>query len=385
VTEAGRPDASGPAGPTYRYVRFGGAYVSLERDLHALAWPLLTCRPLRGVPRRGTLGFSSAVVVLQRLARLAVALAAQRLGRPLRRPILRLPVDGHVALPLNVGGYKIIDLKRRTVTTLFPRDGDVCPVVRHVRKSLRVGRRAFAPSVVRYDLRERILEEAFINGTPTATADLGQHAVDDVVVPLVFRIVTAHPPRRVGLADYLERRLRTMDDDLTRLVRAPDREPVAAFVRQTAARLRPFARSDVGLALSHGDVWQDNILTYRGAHYAIDWAASDYRSALYDLHFALFIPLETPQAPPLDRVRAALPRAVAALRRRLQERVPAHAPILLPPGLTDDALRWVFYLEFMASCLEDCRDTPSGAVTAHRTKRMRTFVDAFAAFERAAG
>ena len=87
------------------------------------------------------------------------------------------------------------------------------------------------------------------------------------------------------------------------------------------------------LVLSHGDLWPGNVLTERGDVYAIDGGASDHRSAL-------------------------------------------------PEGLSDSALRWIFYLEFLASCLQECGGNVGEAVRVHRTRRMTTLIRVFDAYER---
>lgn len=44
---------------------------------------------------------------------------------------------------------------------------------------------------------------------------------------------------------------------------------------------------------------------------------------------------------------------------------------------------WIFYVEFLASCLQECGESVGEAVLAHRTRRMTTLIGVFDAYERA--
>lgn len=367
---------------TYRYARIGGAYVAMDRSLVEVSWRLLTCQPLLAELRRARPGGTLARLPprargLYQVLRFVAAVAGARLGLRLRRPTLRLAIDGHVALPLNLGGHKVIDLERRTVVTLFDPDGDVEPIRDHVRRSERVAQRPFAPSVIAADVEGRTLVETFVNGAPTPMTD-------DVLLPLVTRIILAEEPHDVSLSDYLGRRLETLTD-LSLIEHPDDRERVRRFTHRVAERVGSLTEARLGLVLSHGDLWPGNVLTERGVVYAIDWGASDHRSAFYDLHFALFIPYEAAAADAgaLERVADRLARGSETVRANVRAHAGAErAATLFPEGLSDSALRWIFYLEFLASCLQECGGDVGEAVRAHRTRRMTTLIRVFDAYER---
>ena len=377
-------------GRGYRYARFGKLYISLEREPLTLIWCLVNATaPLAlDLERRSCRGWLRRLPPRPRsywyVARFVLSLRRPRFVPPALRDTLLLPVDGHVALPLSMGGYKVIDLRKHTVTTLFAPSSDRCSLVRHVRTQRRLGRHDFVPSVLSYDLRQRTLVEEYIDGTPTPMVRPAGEALDDTVLPLLEQFIMAERPREVALHAYLAERSRAVIESLNRLDHAGDRQAVERVVLEHADRLRRRPDTGLGLVLSHGDLWQENVLRCRGVLYAIDWGASDQRAALYDAHFASFIALESEAAerPTLDHVRSRLDHAARWLRRRVQQRAPERFETLFPPQLDGAAHRSLFYLEFMASCARELQEAAGAEVRGLRARRLRSFADIFERFDR---
>jgi hypothetical protein len=372
------------SGGTYRYARVSHLYVALKQN--PLAWPwyvLKRMRPLsiiRKKPsRRGVA--KHLPPPLNRwysLSRMMLEGTKVQITNPDQHEVISLPIEGHIAIPLSLGGYKVINFASDTVTTLFPRNHDPKQIARHVRKARQLGRYPFVPHVTRYNLKEGWLEEAYVNGSPLSDTEL----YDARVVSLLADIALAAPPKRIMLGEYLDMLLMQIKEDAASLPNSSVRQQLERFCQGTVGRLQEFRQQEICLVLSHGDAWRSNILDIDGKLVAIDWGASGDRSLLYDLHFAKFILLEPSQAPDLSTVRDALTRALEEFMRNLEARAPERLTEFLPNDVPLAVFRSLFYLEFLVASLHEYREVPAESVRTHRVRRITLFLKVFMDFER---
>jgi hypothetical protein len=372
---------------SYSYLKAGSFYFSLEQNVLALIWRLYR----RGKPfvpdsrpRHRLLRPFSSIVRLSRVLRFALPYLKVRYGSARRLNFIRhLPVSGQIVFPLRKGGYKVFDLQRGVVVTLFPSEADVATVEDAIDRMRSIGRHDFAPEVRQWHVEERWCEETYINGARTQLLKNDWRVFDMTYRSLIEAIILAEPPKRVALHTYVEAQQ-------TIFTREAEIRSASWFDEIKVARVRNFvmrmseqicrcSTGELGLSFSHGDLTRGNTLICSGQPFIIDWDTGGFRNALHDVHFCFLMMLNPGKnQPELTVLAAKLDQALAQVRATVAEARPDVAAMLFPSTLPEEAHRWLFYIEHISLLVEELLQTTNEA---HRLGQLLTHLDIFEKFE----
>lgn len=374
---------------SYRYIKVGSFYFTLEQDGLALA-RLLYSRGRPFVPdgklRHRLLRPFAGAIRLYRVLRFVLPYLKARYGGK-RQPdhTLHLPVSGQVVFPLRTGGYKAFDLQRNAVVTLFPSEADAAVVEKAIGRKRKIGRQDFAPTLRQWRVEERWCEEDYINGSKAPSVTKDWRVFDTILKPLIEALILAEPPQRVALHAYVEAQQNPFTEeaevrsaswfDEAKVTRVRD------FVGRMSERICRSATGEIGLSLSHGDLGAQNVLICSNRSFIIDWDTAGYRSALHDAYFVFLMTLNRKNPPEPALLAAKLNQALAQLRAAVTEAHPDVAAVLFPPTVPEEVLRWLFYIEHVHVLVVELLQTADGFVAYHRLEKLLRHLDSFERFE----
>jgi hypothetical protein len=404
-TRAEQPRSEAPTVPAYRYRRIGTLYVCLDQNVARMAWLLwFRANPFMLEKRRTTRPLHRvyfAMVKALRILRFALVVSASRAGLLRQQPAasVTLPFFGNIATRLRIGGYKLFDLAAGTVITSLAPDHDLEVVSTQITRAEDAARLGFAPAVLEADESRRCYTESYFNAPPLSALRIRtDERLHGYIVPTIAKLLTANPPRRVRLTDYVgEMRGIIFGDSrgiahpmFGRCLDARRVQVVRWFVEEQCALLSGSPWSEVFLSDSHGDLHAANILLDESGTVVIDWNNFTRKSILYDLHMVLFrlyrpIRPSRPSATPEANAPAVLTEkinvTIRSLQRDLQARCPQLAEGLEPAAAGEDHYRRLFYLEFMCKAIEKFWENTSPEALARRLDHTIRWVENFRDFE----
>ena len=367
----------------YRYLHIGKygkhyQYFNLDHHPLLLVWRLYWYGKSLGFRRRGvrrTLGD------FKRLLSISKTLFYFRRQMSPSCDLLVLPVCGHVCLQVQ-HGYKVFDLRQQVIIKLFTPDIDLAFVEHEISSVRRVGVHSFAPTVSRWNEKERWYEEDYVNGYPVPEPEWTTflHTFHESVPPIVARILAAFPLQEVRTSVYAAELNQRIQDILHSIeyLDAAKLTQIRSFVHEMIDCLR-LEELSIYLGWSHGDFTQRHVLTTERGTMLIDWEWAAYRNALYDLYDALFKPYRRLRVRSANSYAAAgmtvvIEQAISQLRLRGDHYTSADRVSLIASLETIHVYRWIYYVEKLYLLL-------GRELTNRRMDIILQFVSAFTHYE----
>ncbi|SFD66874.1 Phosphotransferase enzyme family protein [Lentibacillus persicus] len=201
---------------------------------------------------------------------------------------------GHFLLNLRNGEIKVFDLEKQIVTTVFGDRLSISEVEKQIRNAKKSEECRLTPGVICYSLKKRCITEKYINGSrPIYDLDQLTTFYNDVF-PLLSDILTSTKPKRVSFSRVIKDKYFALESQLYHLefncsIRQGI-EPVRNFLKTIHSQLEEKPHEgEMDLVLSHGDLWEGNILMRNGRNYVIDWTTLGTRSVYFDFYYAMFM------------------------------------------------------------------------------------------------
>lgn len=266
----------------YQYVKQGRPFICLQQNPFLLLWLVffkhksLRLSALRVNRKTGISGFK------------AVALHAL-INKKINRGVV-LPIRGQLALAVH-RGYKVFDLDRKLVTRVINKDVDssiVCEEIKGVRTA---GRLECAPSVKKWDEKERWYEEDYLIGDQQSLFNESESGklFDLFHSKVQFCLQDLSKLERftqVNSRRYIEENARIIEDQ--RLfdpgLNQAKIQKVRTFLSSITAQLLHQVSGETVLTFSHGDFSLVNILSTNRGIKVIDWEGAKFRGLLHDLY-----------------------------------------------------------------------------------------------------
>ena len=377
--------AGEPRSVQHRYIHIGKdgkdcAYFSLDHHPLLLVWRLYWYGKPLGF--RGP-GLHRLLVSFKRLFNISKELFYYRRHPPSFRDLLILPVYGHVGLQVQ-HGYKVFDLRRQMVSKYFTPDFELARVRREISSVRRVGAHDFAPTVHRWNVKERWYEEDYINTycTPRPDWTTFLRTFHESLPPLVARIIAAFPLQEVRTLVHAEELSRQIQDTLhlDEHLDAVKLNQIRSFIKDTMDCLRLADERLVYLGWSHGDYKSKHVHPRTHGNILIDWEWAGYRSVLYDLYDAFFKSYRRFRLHPirgceLPAVSVVVAQAICQLQLYLERSVSADGIPLMISLDTTQVYRRFYYIERI--CILLGREE----ITDRRLDRVLQYITAFTSYE----
>jgi hypothetical protein len=342
---------------SYRYLKVGSLYLSLEHNVFILSW-LLFFNANSLVPENRTRHkLLQLFIRLYRVLCLVLPYTAKRYG-PVRRrtAMITLPLNGHVALRLRFGNYKVFDLGKSSVFTTFMPGLQPSVLANKVKKAKELGKYEFAPRLKQWHGEGKWLEEEYINGSTSPRFYSSSHIACASFLPFIETLMLSTPPRVVHVRAYLSQQQRILaeleNNPPAAWLSRSNVRPIKDFVEEASQCVLALPITEIGLTLSHGDLWAKNLLITQKGHRAVDWDDFDFRSSLHDLYFIFFRILERKTKPEPALIAAKLGEAKRSLKASVARRKPELLQELFLSDAAEDAYRWLFYIEHVCLIAE---------------------------------
>lgn len=328
----------------YQYVEINRHYYCLQQNLFTLAWFLLfKSRSLQFRPsfRRQNL--------VQKLTRLVLHQCRLRKIEH----VLELPVYGNLILRVH-RGYRIFNYQKDTTKKIIDPDVPLASVAREIEGVCTAGQLVFAPTVIRFNIKERWYEEELINGhvsyvLPKSNSAALLKMYHENIAPCIEQMILLTPPVETTIGAVLTKCVTVLEDyklstpelDVSKIQR------IQKFGFSMIEQLWTEERRQIHLVFSHGDFSLRNMLCTKKGLVVLDWESVDRRSMLFDLYNCFFTELYYNRVS--TNLVSEINQAVSSLQSRLRSQIPNTVTSVLPSA---EAYRWLYYVERICMLLD---------------------------------
>lgn len=190
---------------------------------------------------------------------------------------------GECLLKLRFGEFKVFNLKKEKVITVFPD----CVPISNIQERLRSLRqvRKVAPKLIEWKIEERYIVEKYINFKRSSYDFYNIRKFNLEVLPLLENIRVLAKPKTIDLQVYICNKINYLESKVSVVVNSCPRvktDKIISFIAFLKNSLKGLDSRKEDLILSHGDLWEGNILIKRNKFCIIDWDTLDYRSFYFD-------------------------------------------------------------------------------------------------------
>lgn len=330
----------------YKYVPIGGQYYCLNQNPLFLAWFLFfkkwSPQHLSGSRKRSAI-------------KTAIKLVLHQLYLYNNSNALELSECGNLYLPVH-RGCKVFDFYKKTVTKIMAPGVDSAMVMREIESVRKAGSLSFAPSLLRWDIKERWYKEEFMIGYPLysktkARSDVFLSIFDRHIAPYLEEMILLQAPVRINLSEHIKKTIKITEDNIiTKAGLETDKvNYIKRYVKEVSERLSIEENSQIDLIFSHGDFSLVNILKTKKNIMVIDWEGGKFRNPLFDLYNYFLTELYYERATCTSGFVLEINKAITYLQARLLTKVPDLAKTLT--YLTPLYHR-LYYLERICMLLE---------------------------------
>lgn len=351
----------------YHYVKIESErnrYVCLEQNLVSLAWLLFfkkdILRPiLRTESKKLSFWFLRNWLLgnlrfLRKNIFLLIRFVRYKYQMKKHDRVVKFQFFGQICVPVHQG-YKIFDIRRGVVFKVFDSDVNASVILNEIEQLKEISQIEFAPSLRRWNIEDRWLEEDYISGsldssyTPLDSEAVLKRFCHDLV-PLINCLILSQRPKLRNAVEYAEHFIENLT--ISRLSQQQstvrEYEKIKTFLVSTIERLRIEGNCPIFLVFTHGDFCPANMVNVKGGLKVIDWEGAGYRSSLFDVYSYYFyrpVARKLPVAALISEIDEALPFFISNLEKKVPEMAESLKKI-------ERVYRWVYYVEQVCKEIE---------------------------------
>ena len=347
---------------TYQYIKIGstgrGWYFCLKQNPLIFAWLLFFKKDTLDLiftpwVKKTSLGWKLDYVrycynvCINNLKTLLFFVRRQRKLQP-TDSIVHLPLYGQLCIPVH-RGYKIFDFHKGVVAKVFDADVKSSSILNEIERMKKISAIDFAPSLKRWDVKERWYEEEYVSGISNESS---QKRLDSEILlkkfyhdvsPCLESLILLQNPMAKNSIEYINEILRVLE--VGRVSRqessVKDFNKIKSFLDSMAQRLRVEGNCLVQLVFTHGDFCPANMLNAKHGIRVIDWEGATFRSALFDF-YSYFFYRPACRKVPISQFAFEISEALPSFISSLEEKAPEIYHDLLH---FEKVYRWVYYIE----------------------------------------
>ncbi|MBS4198420.1 DUF1679 domain-containing protein [Bacillus sp. FJAT-49732] len=204
-------------------------------------------------------------------------------------PSITTPFYGHCLMVLRLGEYKIINFKEKDVTTVFPDHFTISEIENNIRKLLKSQECVLAPRIKNWNINLRYIKECYINLKKSQFNYESVYNFNSKLFPVIETIMFSTDPIVIPIKQYVQSLTKSTEKLIKVYWDTPEYNNFLEFYTFIKTKLMENSiDGEVLLVLSHGDIWEGNILTNKKITSVIDWNTINMRSCNFDLYFILF-------------------------------------------------------------------------------------------------
>ena len=292
-----------------------------------------------------------------------------------------LPFYGQTCVLVNKG-HKIFDLRRKVAIKVYRDDVDVSTITAELERLKKGSLFDFAPSIRRWNIKERWYEEDYITGSldrsdePMHSSYLLEKFYKDIVP--CFEIMMLHQsPLKINTFDYA-------DKILTRTTRSANNlhmegaditkvNNILNFINSMVRQLKSEGNLPIFLVLTHGDFCPANMLNTKRGLRVLDWESTTHRSALFDFYSYFFFRPRHQKLP----LAAFMPEIKVALSFYLSKLALIAPAVSGSVNSYEKVYRWLFYIERISMLVDRVKyDTKLNVMDS-----IRRYIEVFNSYE----
>ncbi|SEP67299.1 Choline/ethanolamine kinase [Virgibacillus subterraneus] len=248
-----------------------GNFISINKKLSipSIAFKLFCCKPL--MPRNP----------LKRLRVVYNYLILFRRNNVSNEHILRS--DGDVAIKVVDSNYKVINLKRKIIQTIFDEENEdkICGSLIYKDSS------TLYEKIWDIDKENRIITGLFYNGhhpnLNKTKSKILKNRLTDMFISLLAESDIRNVNARVYAKSLVDLTLEILDRNSEGITEKESRYVRNFLVRIYERFIKNNEERFIQLTLSHGDIKEDNLLVQNNKIVLIDWEFCGFRSPTFDL------------------------------------------------------------------------------------------------------
>ncbi|MEH7388128.1 hypothetical protein V7147_22425, partial [Bacillus sp. JJ1521] len=205
-------------------------------------------------------------------------------------PAITTTFDGHCLMILRLGEYKIINFRKKNITTVFPNNFSIAEIRKNIQKLVDAQKCSLAPRVINWDINMRNITENYVNLKTSKFDYVNNRNFYLEVFPILLKIMESTNPQRTLSKQYIEKIIYRIEILMGIYLNQDSSSdiPIIEFFSYIKKELTFHTEKELLLVLSHGDFWGGNILKNKTKYRVIDWNTIDMRSFYFDFYFIMF-------------------------------------------------------------------------------------------------
>ncbi|MGE8204578.1 hypothetical protein ACQKP0_08435 [Heyndrickxia sp. NPDC080065] len=274
-------------------------------------------------------------------------------------PIITSKFYGHCLMVSRLGEYKIINFKKKEITTVFSDDDTTTEVESNIHKLVEARKCNLAPEITEMDINRRYVKECYVNLKTSSFDYDNNHNFNLEVFPLLGIIMMSTTPQVMILRQYQQNLINRIHQLKEAYINENPHSEVfdpgiLEFFSFIKRKMKLDASiKDVLLVFSHGDFWEGNVLTDNTKSWVIDWHTLDRRSCYFDFYFIVFDKVAKRKDAERVHIVEEIDQAFTCFQKHLIENTNFNSVITQELINQSDTYRYLFYLEFILLRLQE--------------------------------
>ncbi|MBS4220173.1 hypothetical protein KHA96_17875 [Bacillus sp. FJAT-49711] len=265
---------------------------------------------------------------------------------------------GNCLILLRLGEYKVINFRKKDVTTVFPNNNSIADIKESIDKCIKAQKCNLAPNIISWDINKRFIKERYLN-LKTLFIELDNADEFNIeIFPILENIVLSTPPQDIILRNYQQKLVGNIDFFIKKYLNQNldnnENKIILGFLSFINEELTIFSsKKEIQLFFSHGDLWEQNILKNNKGLGVIDWNTLDMRSLYFDFFYIMFHKVSRQNEDKRINTIKEIDMAFENFQFRLIENDQFNSKSVLGIKNHLDLYRYLFYLEFVLLRLQE--------------------------------
>ncbi len=284
----------------YTYILVGNIFVNLEQNIISLF--ILLFFKAKSFEEFNRLSRRRIPVFLLRFVRILQFThkfynTKKQYDKESRLPIISSNYYGNCLIELRQGEYKVFDFKKKLVTTTFPYYFSETSMKKKINNLKKAETCILAPRLIKWNVKERFLVEEYKNKKVYSYELIHLNRYIIRITPIIGEIISTTEPKYVNFYKYYFDEIKLiylLIDSKNKLYNKYEIDNLNNIKRFIDYSMKMFKnnfdiQNKITLVLSHGDLWEGNILIERNEISVIDWDTIGNRSFYFDIYFSIFM------------------------------------------------------------------------------------------------
>jgi hypothetical protein len=339
---------------------YSSLYINLDQSLISLIYFLFfKGKPFGFLERKSKIHIINLCLPIVRLIRVLQFTYLYKRKKKLNKkspdlfPTLSSAHCGHCLILGGQGEYKIINFRKKYVTTVYPKDFPKSVMESRFYKLKEAQSCKLSPKLLDWDLNSRYMKESYLNLKPVSFKLNDIKHVYLETLPILKDILLSKDHQNILLGQHIQNVSKRIEQILSPFLNhnvslVNNIKIISEFISVIHQELhKVISQSEIVLGFSHGDFWEGNILKSGKKSRVIDWNTLEFRSAFFDFYFITFDKVSSINEENLYEVSREIENAYQTFIRNYLEDHFINSKLAAVLVQHSEVYRYIFYLEFI--------------------------------------